>query len=127
MNKVDLHLHTSLSDGLMNPEDVVVLAKQNECKVIAITDHELLSNFEQLEKKYDINIIPGIEFNTSVSNLHLLGYGITDFEKLDRKMTELRKLNEVICIEAIEKLRIDGFDVSVEKLKEYLNYYNHYR
>ena len=72
MNKVDLHLHTSLSDGLMNPEDVVILAKQNECKVIAITDHELLSNFEQLEKKYDINIIPGIEFNTSVSNLHLL-------------------------------------------------------
>lgn len=50
MNKVDLHLHTSLSDGLMNPEDVVLLAKQNECKVIAITDHELLSNFEQLEK-----------------------------------------------------------------------------
>ena len=57
MNKVDLHLHTSLSDGLMNPEDVVLLAKQNECKVIAITDHELLSNFEQLEKKYDINIM----------------------------------------------------------------------
>lgn len=120
MNRVDLHLHTSLSDGLMTPEDVVALAKQNECKIVAITDHELSSNFEQLEKKYDINIIPGIEFNTSVSNLHLLGYGITDFEKLDKKMTELRKLNEVICIEVIEKLRNDGFDVSVEKLKEYL-------
>lgn len=50
MNRVDLHLHTNLSDGLMTPEDVVALAKQNECKIVAITDHELSSNFEQLEK-----------------------------------------------------------------------------
>ena len=43
MSKVDLHLHTNLSDGLISPEDVVIKAKNNDCKIISITDHELLN------------------------------------------------------------------------------------
>ena len=120
MNKVDLHLHTNLSDGLLSPEEVVSIAKNNGCQTISITDHELCRNYQQLSKKYGINIIPGIEFNTSISNLHLLGYGISDFNKMDEAMLSLRKVNEVICIEVIEKLKRDGFNVSVKQLKEYL-------
>ena len=72
MSKIDLHLHTNLSDGLLSPENVIILAKENGCQTIAITDHELCENYELLSQKYDINIISGIEFNTSISNLHLL-------------------------------------------------------
>ena len=82
MSKIDLHLHTNLSDGLLSPENVIILAKENGCQTIAITDHELCENYELLSQKYDINIISGIEFNTSISNLHLLGYGIIDFDKM---------------------------------------------
>lgn len=121
MSKIDLHLHTSLSDGLLSPENVIILAKQNGCQTIAITDHELCGDYELLSQKYDINIISGIEFNTSISNLHLLGYGIVDFDKMDAKMLSLRKLNEVICIEVIERLRKDGIEVSIKQLKDYLN------
>ena len=121
MNKVDLHLHTSLSDGLLSPEDVIILAKENGCHTIAITDHELCEDHSFFSQKYDINIISGIEFNTSITNLHLLGYGIVDFDKMDAKMLSLRKLNEVICIEVIERLRKDGVDVSVKQLKDYLD------
>lgn len=121
MSKIDLHLHTSLSDGLLSPENVIILAKQNGCQTIAITDHELCGDYKLLSQKYDINIISGIEFNTSISNLHLLGYGIVDFDKMDDKMLSLRKLNEIICIEVIERLRKDGIGVSVKQLKDYLN------
>lgn len=121
MSKIDLHLHTSLSDGLLSPENVIILAKQNRCQTIAITDHELCGDYKLLSQKYDINIISGIEFNTSISNLHLLGYGIVDFDKMDDKMLSLRKLNEIICIEVIERLRKDGIGVSVKQLKDYLN------
>lgn len=124
MSKIDLHLHTNLSDGLLSPENVIILAKENGCQTIAITDHELCENYELLSQKYDINIISGIEFNTSISNLHLLGYGIIDFDKMNAEMLSLRKLNEVICIEVIELLRKDGIEVSIKQLKDYLDSIN---
>lgn len=124
MSKIDLHLHTNLSDGLLSPENVIILAKKNGCQTIAITDHELCENYELLSQKYDINIISGIEFNTSISNLHLLGYGIIDFDKMNAEMLSLRKLNEVICIEVIERLRKDGIEVSIKQLKDYLDSIN---
>lgn len=124
MSKIDLHLHTNLSDGLLSPENVIILAKENGCQTIAITDHELCENYELLSQKYDINIISGIEFNTSISNLHLLGYGIIDFDKMNAEMLSLRKLNEVICIEVIERLRKDGTEVSIKQLKDYLDSIN---
>ncbi len=124
MSKIDLHLHTNLSDGLLSPENVIILAKENGCQTIAITDHELCENYELLSQKYDINIISGIEFNTSISNLHLLGYGIIDFDKMNAEMLSLRKLNEVICIEVIERLRKDGIEVSIKQLKDYLDSIN---
>lgn len=120
MNKVDLHLHTNLSDGLISPEEVVIMAKQNGCQIISITDHELSNNYDYLSKKYNINIVSGVEFNTAVSNMHLLGFGITNFDEFNKIMIKLRKLNERICIEVIEKLKKDGFDISLEMLKEYL-------
>ena len=79
MSKVDLHLHTNLSDGLISPEDVVIKAKNNDCRIISITDHELLNEYDALAKKYNIDIISGIEFNTSISNLHLLGICSKEF------------------------------------------------
>ena len=124
MEVIDLHLHTNLSDGLLSPENVIILAKENGCQTIAITDHELCENYELLSQKYDINIISGIEFNTSISNLHLLGYGIIDFDKMNAEMLSLRKLNEVICIEVIERLRKDGIEVSIKQLKDYLDSIN---
>ncbi len=124
MSKVDLHLHTNLSDGLMSPNEVITLAKQNDCQIISITDHELSNDYGEFANKYNIDIISGIEFNTTVSNLHLLGYGISDFNKLDEVMLKLRKENEAICIEVIKMLRNDGFDISVEMLKEYLKNVN---
>ena len=117
-------MHTNLSDGLLSPENVIILAKENGCQTIAITDHELCENYELLSQKYDINIISGIEFNTSISNLHLLGYGIIDFDKMNAEMLSLRKLNEVICIEVIERLRKDGIEVSIKQLKDYLDSIN---
>ena len=56
MSKVDLHLHTNLSDGLISPEDVVIKAKNNDCKIISITDHELLNEYDALAKKYNITV-----------------------------------------------------------------------
>jgi len=124
MKKIDLHLHTNLSDGLISPEEVVIKAKQNNCKIISITDHELLNKYDELAVKHDIDIISGIEFNTSISNLHLLGYSVNDFDKVEKVILELKKLNEDVCFEVIELLRKDNFIISVDLIKEYLKNIN---
>ena len=124
MAKVDLHIHTNLSDGLLTPEEVVIKAKQNGCETISITDHELCNSYEDLSKKYNIDIVTGIEFNTSVTNMHLLGYGITDVDRISRTMDSLREVNEIVCMDVIKALSDDGFDVSPEQIKEYLDSIN---
>lgn len=120
MRKVDLHLHTNLSDGLISPEEVVVKAKNSDCKIISITDHELINEYNALANKYDINIVSGVEFNTSISNLHLLGYAVKNYKLVDEVIQSLKIKNESVCLEVIELLRKDGFIISVELIKKYL-------
>ena len=120
MKKVDLHIHTNISDGLLSPEQIVLNAKKNDCDIIAITDHEVINDFSNLEQKYNIKIIPGIEFNTSETNLHILGYAIKDIATISDITRKLMTKNEIVCFEVINKMKQDGFDISKEKIEKYL-------
>lgn len=120
MKKVDLHLHTNLSDGIKTPEEVIKEAKKEGCNLISITDHEVITDYKELSKKYKIDIVTGIEFNTKETNLHLIGYRIKDLLKLKKIVEQLRKENEVKCIETIEKLNKIGCDITTKKVIDYL-------
>ena len=124
MKNIDLHVHTTISDGNSTPEEVVKLALANDCHEIAITDHDVITDFTSLEEKYDIIIIPGIEFNTGVTNLHLLGYGIKNIDLIRQKMLVLRTKNEKVCYQVIELMEQSGYDISVEKVKSYVETLN---
>ena len=119
MKNIDLHIHTTISDGNSTPEEVVKLALANNCHEIAITDHDIITDFTSLEEKYDIKIVPGIEFNTAVTNLHLLGYGIKDIDLIRQKMLALRTKNECVCYQVIALMEQSGYDISVDKVKAF--------
>jgi len=120
MNKIDLHIHSSLSDGSLSAEEIVKRAHSNNCQIISITDHDDIDIYPYLQDKYNIEIIPGIEFNSSVRNMHILGYAMNDISEIKRVTDNLRLLNEKICFEVIEKLRQDGFDISVDQVLKYI-------
>ena len=64
---IDLHMHTTFSDGSISPEELVAMAIENGVKVIAITDHDNTLSYEaaiEAAKGHDLEIIPGIEINT---------------------------------------------------------------
>ena len=124
MKKIDLHIHTNISDGVMSPDEVVKLAKNNNCELISITDHDITADYSKLEKKYNIKIIPGIEFNSSISNLHLLGYNMTDYRLINKEMTSLRIKNEEVCYKVINLMQNSGYDISVKKINDYLKSIN---
>jgi len=83
---VDLHLHTTYSDGSFTPEELILQAKKFNYSAIALTDHDTVAGLDQfikLGEKHNLETVPGIEFNTSYNNndIHILGYYINNKSK----------------------------------------------
>ena len=81
MQKADLHIHTTASDGLMDPGEVVRWAGIKRLKAIGITDHDTINGIcpaEEASSKYGVEVVPGIELSTLYKDeeIHILGYYI---------------------------------------------------
>ena len=74
-NKVNLHIHTTCSDGLGNYEQILDSAKEQDYKLIAITDHNTVEAHKNIQ---DDILLTGIEFDCWCGYvfIHLLAYGI---------------------------------------------------
>ena len=78
---IDLHVHTTASDGQYTPSQIIQKASEKNIKVIAITDHDTTAGLkEALEegKKLGVTVVPGIELNITfpTGEFHLLGHGL---------------------------------------------------
>jgi 3',5'-nucleoside bisphosphate phosphatase len=79
MGYVDLHLHTTASDGVRTPSDLVNYAKTKGLQAIAITDHDTIEGLSEAMSegmRLGFEVIPGIEISAehSPGSMHLLGY-----------------------------------------------------
>ena len=76
--KIDLHLHTTASDGSMTPTQVVDWAKRTGLDLIAITDHDSVSGVDEAIKRgqeVGVKVLVGIEISSfSNCEIHVLGY-----------------------------------------------------
>ncbi|MDC0920029.1 PHP domain-containing protein [Candidatus Thioglobus sp.] len=87
--KVDLHNHSYYSDGVLSPEEVVTLAKEQGCDVFALTDHDTTDGLFEAQKQADkigIKLIHGVEVSAMWNNMtiHIIGLGI-DANNLELK------------------------------------------
>ena len=70
MGYVDLHLHTTASDGVRTPSEVVRYAKSKQLQAIAVTDHDTIEGLEEALSEGDrigFEVIPGIEISAEFS------------------------------------------------------------
>jgi hypothetical protein len=79
MSEVDLHCHTTASDGALSPEALVTRAARQGLKTIAVTDHDTVEGVPlalATGARLGIEVIPGVEINTDVpgAEVHMLGY-----------------------------------------------------
>ncbi|MCF7911182.1 MAG: PHP domain-containing protein [Candidatus Cloacimonetes bacterium] len=80
MVKLDLHIHTSYSDGVFSPRELLELLQQYSYDLISITDHDTIEGCIQgmkLAAHYDVRILPGVEVSSLCwgRDVHILGYG----------------------------------------------------
>ncbi len=92
----DLHIHTFYSDSTSSPEEVIEQAKKAELGCIAITDHDTVDGIAptiECAKKYDIEVIAGIELSTELNgrDIHMLGYCFDYTNPELRKTLDLRQ------------------------------------
>ncbi len=97
---IDLHMHSTESDGEDNSFELIKKAKANGVSIMSITDHDVVSAYKHAvsyAKRSGIQLIPGIELNTSSEDgeFHILGYGIDVEAEALRKHTEWRKQDRV--------------------------------
>jgi predicted metal-dependent phosphoesterase TrpH len=123
--KVDLHIHTTASDGRLSPEEVVRVAAEQGLSVIAITDHDSLAGIEPAllaaEAVPSIRVIPGLEINTDIpdSEIHILGYFIDYQDKeLKQALEKLRNSRKARALKMITRLGELGIDIEWNRVLE---------
>ncbi len=92
---IDLHIHTTYSDGSLTPEQIVSYAKANNISVIGITDHdEVKANNEAIKigSELGVEIVPGVEISIETrlpnnGHMHIIGLFIdSSNEELNSKL-----------------------------------------
>jgi predicted metal-dependent phosphoesterase TrpH len=119
VSQVDLHIHSSASDGRLSPEEVVRESVKLGLKVIALTDHDTVAGvsaaLSAAQAFPELTVIPGVELSTDEpqGEVHVLGYFIdyTDGElvaRLDRMRSSRRERAQAMIA------RLGELGVSIE-------------
>ena len=125
MAKVDLHLHSTASDGRLSPADIVRQAAEQGLSVIAIADHDSIDGIAPAlvaTKTFPrLKVIPGVEINTDVPDgeVHILGYFI-DYtnHKLKGPLERLRSSRLKRGQGMVAKLKNLGIHIDWERVRE---------
>jgi predicted metal-dependent phosphoesterase TrpH len=121
MSLVDVHLHSTFSDGIYTPTQLVEQALAAKLTVIALTDHDTLNGvpeFFAAGHKAGLQVIPGVELGSQdeEASVHILGYGVrSDNEPLLTNMLRLRQARETRLQKILGKLKEHGILVQVEE------------
>ncbi|WP_152392305.1 PHP domain-containing protein [Paenibacillus guangzhouensis] len=119
---VDLHTHTTASDGMQPPAENVRLAKAAGLTAVAITDHDTVAGIEEAIREGErigITVVPGVEISTVLEgkDIHILGYYINyqDPSLLER-LAELRATRDRRNDMMIAKLQELGIEITMEEV-----------
>ena len=121
---IDLHVHTTASDGQYSPSQIIQKAAEKNIKVIAITDHDTYAGVSEAQtegQKLGVKVIPGIELNINfpTGEFHLLGLGIKEPSKsLNIIVENVIKNRNNRNLEIIEKMNADGVKLTAEELAQ---------
>ncbi len=122
---VDLHTHSTASDGTFTPAELAAAVKKAGISAFALTDHDILSGLDEAAaeaKRQGIIFIRGVEISVkwSPGELHLLGLDLRkDSHELNMLLQDLQDERINRNQRMAEKLKKAGFDISYEKVRDF--------
>ena len=120
---IELHCHSTASDGTYPPARVVAMAAARGVRVLALTDHDTTAGIAQAVRAAmdcGMTLIPGVELTCSVlrGEVHLLGYFVAvGNEPFQRRLAQLRAGRDARGQAMVEKLNALGIPVRWERVK----------
>ena len=123
MKHIDMHIHTTASDGTASPAEAVRIAHEQDLPAIAITDHDTVSGCAEAiaeGKKLGMEVVPGIELSSRYGKtIHILGYFLRTESPaltrvLDNVVAERNERNRMMAL----KMAADGLKVNYEQMLE---------
>lgn len=120
---IDLHMHTTCSDGSLTPFEIIDEAVKNGLHTISITDHDTIEAYSDelinYAKEKNINLIKGVEISTKSKKcgIHVLGYNIDiNNETFKEKLAKIRNIRHDYLYNVGAKLKELGYILNIEEL-----------
>ncbi len=119
ISTVDLHTHSTASDGTCRPADLVALAARRGVRFLGLTDHDTTAGLVEAVaagQASGVTVVPGIELGIDVAagELHMLGYFIDPGDaRLQGTLARLRAGRETRAARMVERLRAIGLPVTL--------------
>ncbi len=123
MSRIDLHLHTTHSDGSFSTREVMAFAKQAGLTALAITDHDIVEGIPEataIGKELGIEVVPGVELSSrlGVSELHILGYFLNWTDPLlAQRLSTLRDSRHLRNPKIVQRLNELGIPITYEEVR----------
>ncbi|MDD3341024.1 MAG: PHP domain-containing protein [Bacilli bacterium] len=123
IRKIDLHIHTTYSDGVLSPKQVIDKAVENKVEVIAIADHDTVDAYNEelyaYAEKKNIKLINAVEVSTKTekSGIHVLGYNFDmNNQEFREKLFSIRNARHDYLYKVADKLKKIGYVLHIESL-----------
>lgn len=125
MEGIDLHIHSTASDGTLSPAEILKLAQKLKLRAIAITDHDTIDGSKEALQAGippSVNFLTGVEISASsppsisyAGSFHILGYSIRlDDPQLNKTLAVLQQARKNRNPQIVKRLNSMGFEFSLE-------------
>ena len=119
---IDLHAHSTASDGLLSPTDLVHEAIAKGVSVLALTDHDTLDGLAEAEAAataHGVTLVRGVELSTTIPGpeIHILGYGVgRDDPDLLAKLDNLARDRVRRISRVVKQLNVAGYSIDLDAI-----------
>jgi predicted metal-dependent phosphoesterase TrpH len=123
---VDLHTHSTASDGTLPPEQVIEAAERAGLKALALTDHDTIGGIPAAREagaRLGIRVIAGVELSAfqEEREVHVLALHLSHLETLEKRLLELRAQRFTRAEKIVDKLNLLGIPITLDEVLQQSN------
>lgn len=119
---VDLHAHSTASDGALPPSEAVAAAHAAGLAAFALTDHDTLGGIAEAQVAADalgLRLVPGVELSVhrGAEEIHLLGLHIRDVKAMQDRLARYREFRRARAVQMVERLNANGIAITMDAVE----------